>query len=72
MPDGAHPPPPTAGPSVPRRAYEPRAPLVNQVDADNLDDGIGGMLAEGVHGALSRFRVSPSGGVAWCIVLRVE
>jgi hypothetical protein len=45
-----------AGPS--RRAYEPRAPLVNQVDADNLDDGVGLMLAERVTNFLCRLRVS--------------
>lgn len=50
-----------AGPSVPtplRRAYEPRAPLVNQVDADSLDDGIAQMLGEGVERAIHRWRVS--------------
>jgi hypothetical protein len=47
-----------AGPS--RRAYEPRAPLVNQIDADNLDDGVGMMLSERVTTALSRLH-SPLG-----------
>lgn len=39
------------------RPYEPRAPLVNQVDAEGLDDGIASLLSDGVERAVSRFRV---------------
>lgn len=40
-----------------QRAYEPRAPLVNQVDADDLDDGVVEMLVDGVEKAVCRFKV---------------
>lgn len=39
------------------RPYTPRAPLVSQVDADDLDGGIVGLLADGVERTLSRFKV---------------
>ena len=43
-----------------QRAYEPRAPLVNQVDADELDDGVVEMLVDGVEKTVCRFKVSPN------------
>lgn len=39
------------------RAYTPRAPLVSQVDASDLDNGIVDLLADGVERTLSRFKV---------------
>lgn len=45
-----------AGPSA-SGPYLPRAPLVNQVDAGELDDGIAALLGDGVERAFSRFHV---------------
>lgn len=46
-------------PAAPRsmRAYEPRAPLVSQVDADSLDGGIAELLGDGLERAIGRFKV---------------
>lgn len=52
-----------------QRAYEPRAPLVNQVDADELDDGVVEMLVDGVEKAVCRFKVSPGGVTRWFLQL---
>ncbi|WOO85885.1 Peroxisome biogenesis factor 2 [Vanrija pseudolonga] len=48
----------TPAPASQTRPYEPRAPLVNQVDAEGLDDGIASLLSDGVERAVSRFRPS--------------
>ncbi|TXT07105.1 hypothetical protein VHUM_03275 [Vanrija humicola] len=48
----------TPAPTSSTRPYEPRAPLVNQVDAEGLDDGIASLLSDGVERAVSRFRPS--------------
>lgn len=46
-----------SGPSTHPTPYIPRAPLVNQIDAENLDDGIAALLGDGVERTITRFHV---------------
>lgn len=46
-----------SGPSTHPMPYIPRAPLVNQIDAEELDDGIAALMGDGVERAISRFHV---------------
>ncbi|GMK54333.1 hypothetical protein CspeluHIS016_0109190 [Cutaneotrichosporon spelunceum] len=47
-----------AGPSASNGRHIPRAPLVSQVDAGELDDGIAQLLGDGVERAFARFHPS--------------
>lgn len=49
---------PRPGPEDASTSCLPPAPRVSQVDADELDEGLVGMLAEKVERSIGNFRVS--------------